>query len=136
MSGYYTTIARQLLSEIDGIIQEVKSPNLVNTSTVENDIVSLRNTVNATQKRFLEEVEQFDGAPIMVPISKMDSQLQKLRNLNARRIQANRNLENQKKKSQNEINRIKAMSNIELKKRNILALINGLKRNIGNNNRN
>jgi hypothetical protein len=136
MSGYYTTIARQLLSEIDGIIQEVKSPNLVNTSTIENDIVSLRNTVNATQKRFLEEVEQFDGAPIMVPISKMDNQLQKLRNLNARRIQANRNLENQKKKSQNEINRIKAMSNIELKKRNILALINGLKRNIGNNNRN
>ena len=136
MSGYYTTIARQLLSEIDGIIQEVKSPNLVNTSTIENDIVSLRNTVNATQKRFLEEVEQFDGAPIMVPISKMDSQLQKLRNLNTRRVQANRNLENQKKKSQNEINRIKAMSNIELKKRNILALINGLKRNIGNNNRN
>jgi len=136
MSGYYTTIARQLLSVIDGIIQELKNHNLVNTSTIENNIVSLRNTVNATQKRFLEEVEQFDGAPIMVPISKMDSQLQKLRNLNARRIQANRNLENQKKKHQNELNRIKAMSNIELKKRNILALINGLRRNIGNNNRN
>jgi len=133
----YSLIAQELLVEIDGIIQKVKSNDFRNTNvnSVTFDLTAIEATIKDTQKRYLGETEEFHNNPMIPPISKMDAELQRLRTRKNKQNQLLKNLENQKKKHQNELNRIKATSNIEQKKRNILAIINRIRRNIENNNR-
>ena len=134
----YSLIAQELIVEINGIIEKVKSNVFRNTNvnSVMFDITAIQNTVKNTQARYLGEIGEFTNDPVIPPISKMDAELQRIKNRKNKQNQLLKNLENQKKKHQNELNRIKAMRNIENQKRNILALINGIRRNIGNNNRN
>jgi hypothetical protein len=126
---YFSKIAHELISQIDAILVKLENPSFTNSNAINisEKLKSLKQIVSETQKKFQEEVSKFDGGEvIMVKISKMDSQLQKLRNLNAK-------FKTQEKLFQNELNRIKVMSDIELKKQSIRALINSLRRNIGNN---
>jgi vacuolar-type H+-ATPase subunit I/STV1 len=134
----YTLIAQELLVEINGIIEKVKSNVFKNTNvnSVMFDVTAIQNTIKNTQQRYLAEIGEFPNNPVIPPISKMDAELQRIRNRKNKQNQLLKNLENQKKKHQNELNRIKAMSNLKNKQQSILALINGLRRNIGNNNRN
>jgi len=134
----YTLIAQELLVEINAIIEKVKSNVFKNTNvnSVMFDITAIQNTIKNTQQSYLAAIGEFPNNPVIPPISKMDAELQRIRNRKNKQNQLLKNLENQKKKHQNELNRIKAMSDIDLQKKNILALINGLRRNIGNNNRN
>ena len=123
---YFSNIAKNLITQLDAILEKLKSPTFTNTDAINisDKLKSLQKIVSETQKKFQEEVSKFDGSnvTIIVKISKMDIYLQKFRNLNKRF-----------KNQETEINRIKAMSNIELKKQSIRALINSLRRNIGNN---
>ena len=134
----YTLIAQELLVEINAIIEKVKSNVFKNTNvnSVMFDVTAIQNTIKNTQQRYLTEIGEFPNNPVIPPISKMDAELQRIRNRKNKQNQLLKNLENQKKKHQNELNRIKAMSNLKNKQQSILALINGLRRNIGNNNRN
>ena len=134
----YSLIAQELLVEINTIIEKVKSNVFRNTNinSVMFDITAIQNTVKNTQQRYLGEIGEFTNDPVIPPISKMDAELQRIRNRKNKQNQLLKNLENQKKNHQNELNRIKTMSNLKNQKQSILALINSLRRNIGNNNRN
>jgi hypothetical protein len=129
-------IAQELLVEIDEIVVKLKSNEFknANVNSVMYKLTLIETTIKNTQKRYLTETGEFHNNPVIPPISKMDAELQRMRNRKSKQNELLRNLENQNKKHQNNINQIKVMSNIELKKQRIRALINRLKKNIVNNN--
>ena len=132
----YSLIAQELLVEIDEIVVKLKSNEFknANVNSVMYKLTLIETTIKNTQKRYLTETGEFHNNPVIPPISKMDAELQRMRNRKSKQNELLRNLENQNKKHQNNINKIKVMSNIELKKQRIRALINRLKKNIVNNN--
>lgn len=132
----YSLIAQELLVEIDEIVVKLKSNEFknANVNSVMYKLTLIETTIKNTQKRYLTETGEFHNNPVIPPISKMDAELQRMRNRKSKQNELLRNLENQNKKHQNNINQIKVMSNIELKKQRIRALINRLKKNIVNNN--